>query len=106
MSVLEEYRIKNPKRKIIFMNEKNEYYGKEYADFNFEIIKNVLSEHNVKTNDTADGIVLCGKSVKELLFECAVLGKGNADEDAVLVPLCGICDVMSACARIISHFQK
>ncbi|MBE6624511.1 MAG: hypothetical protein E7622_02580 [Ruminococcaceae bacterium] len=103
-SMLEEYRRENPRRKIIFLNAKNDRYFEEYARFNLDILSEGLARGGVCFSVVDDGVFISGEDAqRRLLFECGILCASH-DGGAILKPYANACDIMSAICRISEIF--
>lgn len=107
MDFFEEYKKANPKRRVIFMNGQGSGYDEEYIAFNHEILTEALPKSSIDFIPLNNSVLIQDIDARKLLFECGILALDAPEQGGVLLtPSCSACDLMSACARIISKFKK
>ena len=105
-SMLEKFKQENPRRRVIFLNCKNDKYFDEYVSFNLDILKSELSKTTLDISFSKDEIFIKGDNIFEaLLFECGILC-ALSEGGAILRPYANACDIMSAICRIVENFGK
>ena len=105
-SMLEKFKQENPRRRVIFLNCKNDKYFDEYVSFNLDILKSELAKTTLDISFLESEVFIKGEDIFErLLFECGILC-AQVKGGAILRPYANACDIMSAICRIVENFGK
>lgn len=108
-ALLEKFEKKNPKARVLDLTIKNEKYRGEYALFNIDILKEILSKTSLEYKIVDEEIHIRGdkKLAKKMLFACHTLCELDKDNKLIILrPYVTATEIMSLACKLLKNFEK